>query len=140
MEQAAHQGARRLAVEGAGKNFKHDGREYPAVSATASLGADGAVTVTACNTDSEKSVDLSLSLAGRELGKPTAQLIAAKKLTTCNTFDKPQAVTAKRLTVTVKGKSVSATLPPGSVASFRFSSAGVPPASEAGGTPALRQS
>jgi alpha-N-arabinofuranosidase len=117
---AAHQGARRLAVTGTVKSTKHDGREYPAVSATASLGADGAVTVTACNTDPEKSVDLSLALNGRELSKATAQVIAAKKLTTCNTFDRPQAVTAKRLTLVVKGKTAQATLPPGSVASFRF--------------------
>jgi alpha-N-arabinofuranosidase len=91
------------------------------VSATASLAADGAVTVTLCNTDSEKSADVALELAGRAPAKPTAQVIAARKLTACNTFDRPQAVVAKRLTaLTVKGKSVRATLPPGSVAALRF--------------------
>lgn len=118
---AAHQGAKRLVVENTAKNLKHEGREYPTVSATASQGADGAINVTVCNTDSEKSVELALALEGRELTKPTAQIIAARKLTACNTFDRPLAVAAKRLTaLTVQGKSVRATLPPGSVAAFRF--------------------
>ncbi len=120
---AAHQGAKRLRVESNAANIKHDGREYPAVSATASLAADGAVTVTLCNTDSEHSADVELSLPGRAITAPTAQVIAAKTLTTCNTFDQPRAVTAQPLAgVVTKGAAVQLSLPPGSVAALRFAS------------------
>ncbi len=118
---AAHQGAKRLRVGSNAKNLKHEGREYPAVSATASLGADGAVHLTVCNTDSEQAADVELTLAGRTISLPTAQVIAAQELTVCNTFDQPHAVTAQPLAgIVVKGQTVHATLPPGSVAAFRF--------------------
>ena len=118
---AAHQGAKRLRVETEAKTLQHDGRDYPGVSTTASLAADGAVNVTLCNTDSEHSVELELVLPGRAVTTPVAQIVAAAVLTTCNTFDQPRAVVAKPLAgVRVKGASVHATLPPGSVASFRF--------------------
>lgn len=118
---AAHQGARRLRLETTAKNVKHEGQEYPNVSATASLGTDGAVTVTLCNTDAEQPVEIELSLAGRVFTVPTAQVVAAEEMTVCNTFDRPGAVIAKPLDgLAVKGSTVTATLPPGSVASFRF--------------------
>ena len=118
---AAHQGARRCRLESTAKDLQHNGLDYPAVSATASLGADGAIHVTVCNTDSESPVELELNLEGRAATVPTAQVIAAAKVTTCNTFDQPRAVVAQPLGgVTVKGATVHATLPPGSVAAFRF--------------------
>ena len=118
---AAHQGAKRLRIETDAKTLRHDGRDYPGVSASASLAADGAIHVTLCNTDSEHGVELELALPGRAVTAPVAQVIAADVLTTCNTFDQPHAVVAKPLAgVRVKGSSVHATLPPGSVASFRF--------------------
>jgi len=66
-------------------------------------------------------VEVELALPGRTLTVPTAQVIAAEKLTVCNTFDQPRAVIAKSLAgIAVKGQTVHATLPPGSVAAFRF--------------------
>jgi alpha-L-arabinofuranosidase len=62
-----------------------------------------------------------LTLAGRTFSVPTAQVIAAKELTVCNTFDQPRAVIARPLDgIAVKGQAVRATLPAGSVAAFRF--------------------
>ena len=63
-------------VETKTATLQHDGRDYPGVSATASLGADGAVNVTLCNTDSEHAAELELALPGRTLTAPTAQVIA----------------------------------------------------------------
>ena len=118
---AAHQGAKRLRVETEAKTLRHDGRDYPGVSATASLAADGAINVMLCNTDSKHPVELEVALPGRAVTAPVAQVIAADVLTMCNTFDQPRAVVAKPLDgVRVKGALVHATLPPGSVASFRF--------------------
>lgn len=118
---AAHQGARRLRVESSAKTLSHTGIDYPAVSATASLDAAGAVNVTVCNTDAESPVELELTLAGGVIAGCTAQVVTAPVLDTCNTFDRPDAVVAQPLGgVTVKGSTVSATLPPGSVAAFRF--------------------
>jgi alpha-N-arabinofuranosidase len=118
---AAHQGAKRLPVASDAPYTFHNGREYPAVSATASLAADGAVTVTLCNTDAERPAGIELTLPGRKLAAPAAQVVAGQTFNTANTFDQPRAVTAQPLAgVTVKGASVHATLPPGSVASLRF--------------------
>lgn len=118
---AAHQGAKRLRVETTTKNLKYDGREYPAISATASLAADGAINLTLCNTDSENPVELELVLEGRPPTVPTAQVIAAEQLTRCNTFEQPRAVVAKPLDrVWAKGFAMHAILPPGAVAAFRF--------------------
>ena len=118
---AAHQGAQRLAVESDAASCKHAGLDYPAVSATASRAADGAVNVTLCNTDSEQPAALALSLTGRAATAPVAQVIAAKTPNAGNTFDQPRAVTAQPLAgVVLKGATVQVTLPPGSVASLRF--------------------
>jgi alpha-N-arabinofuranosidase len=118
---AAHQGAKRLTVETKTATLQHDGRDYPGVSATASLAADGAVNVTLCNTDSEHPAELELALPGRALTALTAQVIASPVLTTCNTFDQPRAVVTKPLDgVRLQGSTVHATLPPGAVAAFRF--------------------
>ena len=118
---AAHQGAKRLNVGSTAKNLKHEGREYPAVSATASLGADGWVHLTLCNTDSEHAADIELALTGRTISLPSAQVLAAEEMTVANTFDRPRAVVAKPLGgLAVKGSAVHASLPPGAVAAFRF--------------------
>src|SRR6185295_3562436 len=72
---AAHQGAKRLRIEHTAKTVKHEGREYPAVSATASLASAGTVHVTLCNTDAENAVEVELALAGRAVTVPTAQVV-----------------------------------------------------------------
>ena len=118
---AAHQGAKRLPVQSDAPVSAHEGLEYPAVSATASLGGDGAITITLCNTDPAEPATITLALTGRKPALATASLLASADLTTCNTFDRPQAVITRPLDgVRVTGQNVHATLPPGAVASLRF--------------------
>ena len=118
---AAHQGARRLSLHSDAAVSTHEGLEYPNVSATASLAADGSVNLTLCNTDPVAPVEIKLTLTGRPLGLQAAHVLATPVLTTCNTFDQPRAVTTRPLDgVRMEGDHVTFTLPPGSVAALRF--------------------
>jgi alpha-N-arabinofuranosidase len=118
---AAHQDAHRLPVHSDAPVLRHEGLAYPAVSATASLGADGAVTLTLCNTAPAAPAEIALTLTGRAPRLADARILASADLNACNTFDHPRAVTTRPLDgVQVNGQQVSLTLPPGSVASLRF--------------------
>ncbi|MEY3773649.1 MAG: hypothetical protein RLZZ129_429 [Verrucomicrobiota bacterium] len=116
-----HYDARRLPVHSDAALRQHDGLSYPAVSATASLAADGSVTVTLCNTDGAAPAGITLALAGRAASLRGARVIAAPELTACNTFDRPRTIDTRNLDgVQVKNGEVALTLPPGSVASLHF--------------------
>ena len=118
---AAHQDARRLAVLGDAGTSRHEGLDYPNVSATASLAADGAVNVTLCNTDPAAPAEVTLALTGRAAVLADTRVLATPVLTTCNTFDQPRAVTTRPLAgVSRHGDAVTLTLPPGSVAALRL--------------------
>jgi alpha-N-arabinofuranosidase len=119
---APHQGAKRLPLHSTAQFSTHEGLEYPDVSATASLGADGVVHVTLCNTNSVSAAEISLSLTGRKPVIADARVLATSVLTTCNTFDHPRAVTTRPFgDIKVSGESATFQLPPGSVAALRFS-------------------
>jgi len=118
---AAHQDAKRLPVHCDAGTSRHDGMDYPKVSATASLATGGAVNVTVCNTDPVASADLTISLVGRQPVLAEARVLAAAVLTTCNTYDQPRAVTTRPLAgARVTGDAAQISLPPGSVAALRF--------------------
>ena len=118
---AAHQDARRLPVHSDAATLKHEGMAYPAVSATASLAADNSVTVTLCNTDPAAPAEITLALTGRTPFVSEARLLASADLNTCNTFDQPRAIASRPLdSVRISGTQVTATLPPGAIASLRF--------------------
>ena len=116
-----HYDARRLPVHSDAALRQHDGLSYPVVSATASLAADGSVTVTLCNTDGTAPAAIALTLAGRAASLRAAKVIVAPELTACNTFDRPRTIDTRNLDgVQVKNGEVALTLPPGSVASLHF--------------------
>ena len=118
---AAHQGAKRLGVDNDAPAVTHEGLDYPGVSATASLAADGAVNVTLCHTDPAAPAEITLALTGRPPVLAGARVLSAPVLTTCNTFDQPRAVASRPLDgVRVQGDKVQFSLPPGSVAALRF--------------------
>ncbi|MBK8857945.1 MAG: alpha-N-arabinofuranosidase [Opitutaceae bacterium] len=118
---AAHQDARRLPVHSDAATLKHEGMTYPAVSATASLAADNSVTVTLCNTDPAAPAEITLALTGRTPVVSEARLLASADLNTCNTFDHPRAIASRPFdSIRVNGTQVTATLPPGAIASLRF--------------------
>lgn len=117
-----HQNARRLPVKNDSGTLKSEALAYPAVSATASLADDGTVTVTIGHTDYHESTEVTLSLAGRAPGNVTAQILTARELNACNTFDQPRTVTTRPFAdVRVAADKLHLTLPPGSVISLRFS-------------------
>ena len=118
---AAHHEARRLPVKIETPQLSHENKCFPQVSATASLAADGSVTVTLCNTDPANEVDMDLTLAGIAGRKLTAQVLSSPELTACNSFDQHRTVTTRTLEgASMDGDHVTAVIPPGSVVSLQF--------------------
>ncbi len=118
---AAHHGARRLPVHSDAVQHVHDGLSFPAVSATASLAADGSVNLTVCNTDPAAPAEVDLSLASHRATLRSASLLASPVLNACNTFDQPRTITTRPFDgVRATSTGAAFTLPPGSVAALRF--------------------
>jgi alpha-N-arabinofuranosidase len=90
----------------------------PHVDLSASLAADGTVTVTAVNLSATDSADLSLEFVGRQALAASGRVMDGEA-TAHNTFDKPDNVTTRALeSVIVKEGVVAATLPPCGIASI----------------------
>ncbi len=113
-----HQGARLLplTVAGAGTAGSRDA-QVPALHASASLGGDGAVTVTAANLSLTEGQHVSLT--GLDPASVTGTLLAAEAHAH-NTFDEPEVVKEAPLAVKVTDKGVEFDLPPCSVAALRL--------------------
>lgn len=89
----------------------------PCVDVSASVGADGKVTVTLVNISTDACADVRLDFAGK-LPVRAAGRVLEGKATAHNTFDNPDAVTVHTLPgVTVANGEVLATLPPCGIAS-----------------------
>jgi alpha-N-arabinofuranosidase len=64
----------------------------PSVSASASKGRDGRITVTLCNLNPHAAVDLTGTLAGAKAGRISGRVLTAETMQTHNTFAKPDVV------------------------------------------------
>lgn len=118
---AAHHDARRLPVHSDAGQHVHDGLTYPAVSATASIAANGTITLTACNTDPTAPAEIDLTLANHGATLHSSELLTSPALHACNTFDQPRAITTRPFAgVRATATGAAFTLPPGSVAALRF--------------------
>lgn len=93
-----------------------DGRQVPAVSASASVNADGTIHVSLCNLLPAAALEVELDLPGRAPAAVTAQALTGPELCSHNTFDRPATVrpaTFSEFTARVGGLTVR--LPPASV-------------------------
>ncbi len=118
----AHQDATLLETSCAASVCGNEKDTMPGMSVSASE-KEGTYTVTMSNNDLSASKDIRLVAAGLK-GKICdikAQVLAGGEINACNTFDKPDTVTAKTLSAQSEdGSTITFTLPPESVACVSF--------------------
>ena len=115
----AHQGAKLLESTFAASSVGMEGYKVPGLSVSASV-IEGTqdYTVTVCNPDlkNEKTVNISFDGLKNAIQKAEGKILAGKKMNSFNSFDKPDEVVAKDVTVKITGKdSVEVKLPVASV-------------------------
>ncbi|MBE7177102.1 MAG: alpha-N-arabinofuranosidase [Mucilaginibacter polytrichastri] len=90
--------------------------QIDAVNASASKDRNGAVHITLVNLDPEKKNTVSASLGALKAKTVNGRIVSSAKFTDINTFDKPNAITAKAFSgARLKGADLSVELPPLSV-------------------------
>ena len=113
-----HQGAQVLPVTAEGIGTV-GGKQMPAVQASASKMESGGITVTAANLSMTESQTVRLSLKASRPEKASGVLLAGGARAH-NTFDNPEAVVERPLSLTLDGDGVELVLPPCGVASVRL--------------------
>ena len=112
---AAHQGGTLVPVELTTPVQEKDGRTLPTVSASASMGDDGAITLSVVNTDPNQPIPVKADV-GKRLGAPGGRILTAGAVNSHNTFVAPEAVSPQPFTgFTSKLGKLEITLPPRSV-------------------------
>ena len=118
-----HQGGKQLEIVNTCGEFAPDAtcrenaRPLPRVSASASVSAEGRVTITLANTSVTESIDVTLSALGGSLkGQAAITTLCSDDPHTCNTFDAPRAVVPTTVNKAFSGRDI-VTLPPASVTS-----------------------
>ena len=74
-------------------DYKFGDKSLPTVSASASKGKDGRITVTLCNLNPNSAVELTADLPGAKVSRITGRVLTAETMQAHNTFDKPDAIT-----------------------------------------------
>lgn len=98
----------------------------PALSVSASLtktsNNENAYLVTVCNTDlsNTKTIEISLSDSVVNLKKATGKILNGEKMNSCNTFEKPDEIQTKDLSVFLKQNKAVIDLPPASIATVEI--------------------
>ncbi len=98
------------------EDYVLDGRELPALSASASKDKDGAVHISVVNIDPAKEVKVLIDLRGGDYSDVTGRILTATELNTHNTFEKPDEVRPATFSnVKIKKNIVSLDMPPRSI-------------------------
>lgn len=87
-----HQGATSLPVTVESPDYTFGDKSIAAVSASASRGADGRVTLSLVNCNPNDTVSVQVALTGVEAGAITGRILTAPEINTHNTFDAPDTV------------------------------------------------
>ncbi|AZK46782.1 alpha-N-arabinofuranosidase [Paenibacillus lentus] len=113
-----HQDAERIDLELDGGNYRYDGREIPAVTASASINADGVIHISLCNTNhAEKSV-VPVDIRGSkgQSFEVAGTVLSGDRIDAHNTFDAPDTVVPQPFhSFTLEGDQLTVELPPMSV-------------------------
>jgi alpha-N-arabinofuranosidase len=95
--------------------YGENGKAVPGISASAARAKDGKVYVALVNTNPREATDVTLNVAGQNVGTVRGQVLTADAMDAHNTFQNPQAIkpapfsaaaTGGKLTVKVPAKAV----------------------------------
>ena len=111
-----HQDAQYLPLQFSSPDYAVGNDKIPALNASASKDAQGAVHISLVNLDPTKTLKLETALAGVSWKTVTGRLLTSAKITDYNTFDKPNNVKLANFTGAKKrGDKLAVELPPKSV-------------------------
>jgi alpha-L-arabinofuranosidase len=111
-----HQGALQLPVQVASRQYTVGNESLPAVNASASIDTNGVMHVSLCNIDPAAPTTVTLRLDNFKGKAVAGEVLTAKELNACNTFDAPAVVKPGPFKdVKLAGKELTVTLPPMSV-------------------------
>jgi alpha-N-arabinofuranosidase len=98
------------------ENYVMEGRELPALSASASKDKNGVVHISVVNIDPAKEVKLLIDLRGGDYSDVSGRILTSPELNTHNTFEKPEEVKPAVFTdLKIKKNIVSLDVPPKSI-------------------------
>ncbi len=121
---AGHQDARLVPQFLTTEDYTLGDRRVPALQASASRNAAGAVLVTLCHLDPRQDRELTLILRGMTLGSVTARILTAPTMQTYNTFDHPETLAPVPFTgFTMQGERLVVRVPAKSVMAIKIASA-----------------
>lgn len=118
-----HQDAELLELSLDGGSYKMGDEEIPAVTATASRDAQGAIHISFCNLQADSANQVKLDLRGLALGdlSITGSTLAGDKIDAHNTFEQPEAVAPKAFSdFSLENGALSVTLPAMSVTTLEL--------------------
>lgn len=118
-----HQDAELLELSLDGGSYKLGDEEIPAVTATASRDAQGAIHISFCNLQADSASQVKLDLRGLALGdlSITGSTLAGDKIDAHNTFEQPEAVAPKAFNdFSLENGVLSVTLPAMSVTTLEL--------------------
>jgi alpha-N-arabinofuranosidase len=111
-----HQDATYLPCELECEDYEFGNEDMPALNVSASRDESGAVHISLCNLNPNKTVDLVCDIRGAKVNRVSGRVLTAKKINSHNTFEKPETVkpavfddferTDSGLKVTLPSKSV----------------------------------
>ena len=117
-----HQDATHLPVELQTPQYERGTGSLPAVNASASVDADGVMHISVVNIDPDRAIRLSCNLKGFQAKKISGQILNAKQLNACNTFEQPGQVKLEEFkSAKLKKDEVELTLPAHSVVTLTLS-------------------
>lgn len=118
-----HQDAELLELSLDGGSYKLGDEEIPAVTATASRDAQGAIHISFCNLQADSANQVKLDLRGLASGETsiTGSTLAGDKIDAHNTFEQPEAVAPRAFTdFVLENGTLSVTLPAMSVTTLEL--------------------
>ena len=117
-----HQDATMVPVDVQSETYAHGGYSVPAVSASASVDADGKLHLTLSNANPHTDIPVQVLVRGMRLSKAQGRTLQGDRMNAHNTFEQPNAVAPRPLTgVTIGADALQVTLPKMSVAVIEIS-------------------
>lgn len=111
-----HMEAKQIPLKFSSPGYKVGNETVPAINASASIDAKGAVHITLVNVDAKQKISINTALNGLKWSKVTGRIVTSEKFTDHNSFDNPNKITARTFTGAKKsGNQLVAELPPLSV-------------------------
>ena len=117
-----HQNARLIPAQIMVADFGRGDRKIPAVSVSASIDNSNKIHISLTNIDDQNSQEIAIDLKGYSPKKVSGRILTADKVQAHNTFENPTNVKPNIFDkVTIKGESLTTTLPPHSVVVLELS-------------------